>query len=404
MPGSDLPKPVVLLSFCLGTAGLALLGGVFWVVMMSRFPSAASRVAALARRGDVPGRSMYVGARVCRDCHPGEAAQHSRSGHARALRPAAESALARWLNGRRVADPEWPGVAWSYSLSDGQLVIERTGEGRSQHYRADFAFGSGHHATTLVTLVDPDPMHPVLLEHRLTYFVSTGSVGVTPGQRRVHPSPGTTPEGSTLIAAKAIRCFWCHSTRTSASDARESTLDPATMIPNVSCERCHGPGHAHVAAARRGAENDELAMVLGPGRWTAEDQMRLCGQCHHHPATERAELIRPDNPAIIRFQPVGLMQSRCYTRIQGGVSCVTCHNPHARTSTDRIAYETACLGCHQVGGRAACPVSPRTGCIDCHMPKRETGQKILFTDHWIRVHPELDTRGDAESAAKSRRE
>ena len=119
--------------------------------------------------------------------------------------------------------------------------------------------------------------------------------------------------------------------------------------------------------------------------WTAEGQMRLCGDCHRHPSQAPPGEIRADNPKIARFQPVGLMQSACYTRSDGALSCVNCHDPHSRASTDRASYAAACLACHQPGGRPVCPISPRRDCIGCHMPALDTGQGIPFTDHWIRV-------------------
>jgi mono/diheme cytochrome c family protein len=54
-------------------------------------------------------------------------------------------------------------------------------------------------------------------------------------------------------------------------------------------------------------------------------------------------------------------------------------------------YEAACLECHKPGGkgRTVCDVSARENCLGCHMPAVDTGQGIMFTDHWIRVreHP-----------------
>jgi hypothetical protein len=122
--------------------------------------------------------------------------------------------------------------------------------------------------------------------------------------------------------------------------------------------------------------------------------MRLCGQCHRHPETGKPEMIRRDNPEIVRYQPVGLMQSKCYRGSRGALSCVTCHDPHARASTDQATYEAACLACHRNPSQATCPVSPRAGCIGCHMPRRDSGQNVLFVDHWIGVNPGLDPRRD----------
>src|SRR5262249_49533477 len=178
-------------------------------------------------------------------------------------------------------------------------------------------------------------------------------------------------------------------TRTSV--AGDSALDFKTLIPNVSCERCHGPGRAHVEAARAG--KTDLKMPFGLDSWTAESQLRLCGQCHRHPDRAPPGGVYPENRQLARFQPVGLMQSKCYTRSGGQLSCVTCHDPHARASPDRSSYEAACLKCHESAPQAVCRVNPTRGCIDCHMPGIDSGQGILFTDHWIRLRSSTDSPG-----------
>ena len=278
------------------------------------------------------------------------------------------------------ADPESPAVSWSYDHRDGNFLVDRKEVGIVEQFVLDYAFGSGHHATTFVTLVDPSS--PVILEHRLTHYAEGDALKITPGQRAAAPSPGTTPRGRTPSPDDTLKCFRCHATRTSASGSA-SRLVVNEVIPNVSCERCHGPARKHVEDARAGQA--DLAMSFGSGNWTAESQMKLCGQCHRHPSRATPGMIRPENTALARFQPVGISQSACYTRSQGAFSCVTCHDPHARASSDRLGYEQACLKCHEPSTASACSVSPRAGCVDCHMPKVDTGQHLLFTDHWIRV-------------------
>src|SRR5262249_42973484 len=101
--------------------------------------------------------------------------------------------------------------------------------------------------------------------------------------------------------------------------------------------------------------------------------------------------------------------------------CITCHDPHARASADRGWYETVCRSCH--AGRGApleppppapapptgrarapgvpCPVSPWADCIECHMPRVDSGQPILFTDHWLRVRRPGDLMGVTRRAGAS---
>ncbi len=323
----------------------------------------------------------FVGDRACAECHAGEVALHRRSGHSKTLHDAGETDAARWLDGRTVKDPELPEVTWSYALRDGRLNVERAEGGVIEKFLIDYAFGSGAHASTFVSMTGRDPQGPVGHEHRLTCYAETRTLDVTPGHEMTAPAAGTTPRGRALPSSKLLRCFRCHTTVTSA--VSRNLLDVATMIPNVTCERCHGPAQAHVQAARSG--KSELGMLLGPDRWTAGSMMRACGECHRHPDVTPPASIRTDNIEIVRHQPVGLMQSKCYKLSRGSLSCVTCHDPHARASRDRTHYEVSCRSCHTTAPQTICPVSPQTGCLDCHMPRRNSGQGILFTDHWIRI-------------------
>ena len=373
-----------------GVMGLLLIGGITWWILQP-LPAQVTPTA--------PGRPLtvtaFVGARACQECHPGEYDAYTRSGHSLTLRDAADAPGARWFDGKTFPDPEQPGVTWSYLLQDHRLTaIRRAGE-RTEPFPLDYAFGSGHRAVTFVSMTKADPGSWGGQEHRLSYFRHLGSVGLSPGQEQGPDQvAGTTPVGRILSSKQIYRCFNCHSTSTSAYPARE--LDPETLIPNVSCERCHGPGRSHVEAARRGRTG--LAMPSGAEGGTAESQLRMCGECHRLPEVAPSGSIRPDNDLLARFQPIGLMQSRCYLRSDGRLRCVTCHDPHDRPSRDRLTYEAACLECHGTGRKSACPVSPRSGCIACHMPRREAVSGALFADHWIRIPEGSPGRGPLNGA------
>ncbi len=329
--------------------------------------------------------AFYVGAIACRECHPGEFASHSRSGHARTLRPAAKTEVARRLGNVATDDPELPGVTWHFALSDGRFTTERRADAEVEKFVVEYAFGSGRHAVTFVTLTDRNPARPALLEHRLTVFAHSARPGLTPGQSLKGHASGNTRHGRVMSSANTLDCFRCHATRISGRGPER--LDESSMIGNVSCEKCHGPGGAHVEAARRGAAGEVLAMPFGPGRFKPAEEMLFCGGCHRLPEMVSPGSIRQDNAILVRHQPVGLMQSACYRRSHGALTCVTCHDPHARASSDRTSYEPACLLCHQGPSQTHCSVSPGSGCIDCHMPRRDVARGMMFSDHWIRKSP-----------------
>jgi hypothetical protein len=367
-------------------------------------PSKVIQLITFDRPFPAEGRSVadaYIGSRVCADCHPAESAMHSRSGHALTLRPAGRVAISRQLDGTTQADPEIAGVSWNYRYDKDQLHITRTAASEIQQWVADYAIGSGHHALTYVSMIDHKV--PRVLEHRLTYYQrENGKSGldITPGHDTRPAPPWLMPNGAELPPRIARECFRCHATQLAAGDD-EQRFDENTMIPNVSCERCHGPGRAHVAAARRKAPESELTLPFGPDRFTAEKLLTLCGSCHRLPSASQASRIKPGDPTLVRFQPVGIVQSQCYQKGAGAFSCVTCHDPHARVSPDRAAYDQTCLSCHVSPGRPKpetlakpappCPVSAKSRCVECHMPRKDAGQGILFSDHWIRIYPKEET-------------
>ena len=329
----------------------------------------------------------YVGAAACRECHAEQAAAYASSGHARTLRRVEGSPLVERLDGVTVPDPEQPGVTWTYRRQGDALTTERHEADAVVRSALEYAFGSGRHATTFVTLTSNDPLGPTLLEQRLSLFAHEPLPGVTPGQSLASKAAGNSPAGRHHGRSNTLKCFECHTTMT--SDRGPDVLDPATMISNVTCERCHGPGRDHIAAARAGGPEEALRMRLGPSRTNPSAELTACGQCHRLPSMIAAgpASIVPENPTLVRHQPVGLMQSACYTRTGGGLSCSTCHDPHARPSTDRASYEAVCLSCHAGPKKTTCPVDPKVGCVECHMPRRDTTRGMMFTDHWIRSRP-----------------
>jgi hypothetical protein len=268
------------------------------------------------------------------------------------------------------------------------LAVDRREHGKTDTFPIEFSFGSGHVGVTFVTTAARGrEAPPVGVEHRLSYLTVGRKLGITPGQQQGAISePGTriVSCGRFLDERRLLQCFECHVTATSSRG--RGRLD-STMIPNVSCERCHGPGGEHVEAARRGADADALRMPLGPDQASPATQIKACGECHRSPESIFSESFNPDDLQIVRFQPIGLAQSKCFQGGESGLSCTSCHDLHARLSKDTAAYESVCLGCHQSAGetKTLCPVSPARDCLGCHMPRSEVTAGFRFTNHWIGV-------------------
>src|SRR5271155_823848 len=136
------------ITIALGMAMMLAIAGSLWLVFKAGTTARERGGVSWSKPGIDPDYARSVGDVSCRDCHPGESASHSRSGHSRTLRSAVRVALDRHWDGRTAGDPERPGVAWTYRLRDGQFSTERTepGQGTAERFVIDYAFGSGRHA------------------------------------------------------------------------------------------------------------------------------------------------------------------------------------------------------------------------------------------------------------------
>jgi len=179
---------------------------------------------------------------------------------------------------------------------------------------------------------------------------------------------------------------------------------------NVGCERCHGPGSAHVAAPT-------AANIINPAKLDYVRASDTCIQCHSQgqPLTNPIEGRYFDWPVGFvqgdqlknywqleehklgettfthfadgtahknRMQGNDFVQSAMYRH---GVTCASCHDAHGSPNDNlvRKAGNDLCLTCHRPGatnGPRAASVEAHThhakgstgdACIACHMPKIE---------------------------------
>ena len=239
---------------------------------------------------------------------------------------------------------------------------------------------------------------PHVLEHRLTVYHrkdGKSELGITPGHDTRPAPPGLMPYGGELPPRIARECFRCHATQLAAGDD-EQRFDENTMIPNVSCERCHGPGKAHVAAARAALRNPSWLSPSAPiaGRprnsWHCAEAAIVCRLPRKAGGSSlviptwfvSSPLESPSRNAIKKRRRIQLCD----------VPRLPCarfaRSPGLRQDMPRLS-----LRCKRAQRESPakpappCPVSAQSRCVECHMPRKDAGQGILFSDHWIRIHP-----------------
>jgi hypothetical protein len=360
-------------------AGAASLAPALFLGCRGPLPSVSppARGAATGARGADPLAAGYAGSQACAPCHPGLAATHARTVHARTLRAVGKRETDRFFRTRQTVSDAEAGAVYSVAVRAGRPLFRVARlDGGSEEGEPRYVFGSGKRGYTF--LIERAGQ---FVESRLSYYPAIRRWSWTPGQQTL--PPGETALGRPQDDASAAACFGCHSTTVAREGARPK---PERSRFDVGCERCHGPGRDHVATARAGQPPARLeSFAAAPAARVVE----LCGECHRAPRPltppEMAAL-----PNLARFAATGFAASRCYTESAGQLSCIACHDPHAPVATGARAYEKVCLSCHgaPVPRAAACPVNPRAGCIGCHMPKQPAGfpTATTFRNHWIRKH------------------
>jgi len=199
-------------------------------------------------------------------------------------------------------------------------------------------------------------------------------------------------------------CDGCHSVNYDVRTKRVAEW-------NVGCERCHGPGSAHVARPTR-------VNIVNPSRLDGFGGADVCIQCHSQgrPLRNPIEGQYYDWPVGFqvgasrladyweleehtlgqttfthfadgtahknRMQGNDFVQSRMYAR---GVTCFSCHDPHGTANNADLIKpaRSICLTCHGPqspnGPHAATieqhthhqPGSAGSDCVSCHMPEIE---------------------------------
>jgi predicted CXXCH cytochrome family protein len=314
------------------------------------------------------------------------------------------------------------GMRYTMQDHDGQFVERRSQVGfhgeetNVVDKKVDYVIGSGNHARTFLHR----DAQGRLIELPVSWYAEkSGYWAMSPGYDR--------RDQEDFRRAIPAECMFCHNgypEKAGQSDPIGSNPPsfPVKLPEGIDCQRCHGPGRAHVAAVTAGASIDEIEQaIVNPAKLDRDGQLEVCMQCHletsssHMPNEIRLAgrgvfSYRPSEPlgeyklyfdprsnqADDRFEiahaAYRLRMSACFRNSQ--MTCLTCHDPHEPSHGEGTTqrYVKVCASCHeQVKHSIALPET--NSCVDCHMPKRRTEDAVhvVMTDHYIqRVKPERD--------------
>jgi len=389
---------------------------VFTAIVLSLFHSKRSNPAV---------SQSYADPASCSQCHATEAAGYANTGMAHAFyRPKENDTVANPDSSRQFYHAA-SGTYYSMTSHAGKLYQRRWQIGfdgkpeNVEELAIDYVMGSGNHARTYLHR----ELDGTLIELPLSWYSEDGGRwGMSPGFDSAHPM---------TRRPIAYECMFCHNAYpqippTAHRDLSANPAYSATLPEGIDCQRCHGPGAAHVKAAQTaGTSLQQIrALILNPAHLSNDRQMEVCEQCHLETTSRLlpdrirhydqkpfgytpdqplssfnayfirdAAFGRTDNFEIVNA-PYRLRQSQCYLKSQGALTCETCHDPHDlhRGPASVSYYAEICMTCHaaEVQQKITLHQHPASNdCVSCHMPKRRTEDvvHVIMTDHLIQRRP-----------------
>jgi hypothetical protein len=211
----------------------------------------------------------------------------------------------------------------------------------------------------------------------------------------------------------AEECFGCHS---SFVEKNQSAIYP------IDCERCHGPGAAHVQFHDEHPETKQAKFMVSFLSLTRAQKIDLCAVCHSGTkhillrstfgfkmgdslTSFLVPLYTGDQLDVHGNQAQLLSQSKCFR--MSLMDCTTCHDAHQNQRDMIQSFNDRCQGCHNSAGEHTCKIMTpsnqsfiQNNCTDCHMPAQSSksitvlvaGQTMAVANrvvnHRIAVYPE----------------
>lgn len=242
----------------------------------------------------------------------------------------------------------------------------------------------------------------------LAFGLSPGLGSATAQEPEPTPSPAAVaPEAAE--AAVQPSCGDCHElAATFTRNPHARGMLEGGVVPNGTCETCHGDATAHIEAG-----GDPSLIVKPQGREganicltchnVASDQKTFhagvhansalvnCLSCHaiHKSDPRSPRLLAAPQPALCNnchLTQVAEFRNRPYThRIgRGGMECTSCHETHARPGKETLrrndAGESPCLSCHSEKRGPFVFQHPGMAigdCQNCHQPHGSNNPKML---------------------------
>ena len=352
----------------------------------------------------------WVGSQACAGCHAAIFQRYSQTPMATSSGLAGRSADAEKFDRASFSGSHAP---YDYSVrreGGGYFLDVRKRDGSEPPFRRQLKYFVGSGLAARSYLIDVDGF---LYEAPATYYRASGAWSFSPGyDAYAYPF---------LTRAIAPACLDCHASGVRAIKGTQNGFEsPPFREGGVGCERCHGPGGAHVRSA-------QAADIVNPAKLPAERRDSVCEQCHlageirvDRAGRSQMDFVAGDGLSdyTVAFVAAGssprmkvtshvenLAQSACKRASGDRLWCGTCHDPHfVPAASERVAwFRSKCLTCHAASDcktPAALRAAKQDDCTACHMPRGgvSDAEHVVFTDHSIPRRPAPRTERAAADA------
>jgi DmsE family decaheme c-type cytochrome len=194
------------------------------------------------------------------------------------------------------------------------------------------------------------------------------------------------------------------------------------------CTACHSGSDAHLAGpsimniGKPEAADCLACHTSSPAlmHWEFGPHARgdlSCGDCHvvHGPPVQESRSV-----ADRAMDPVSVSCLGCHQEVQaklslpsrhpvreGGLACVSCHDPHGSDGLTQVSRTETCLSCHQThrGPRAFEHAPVAEDCANCHVPHGSANRSLLELPQpalCLQCHSLADNRHALGAAAGAR--
>ncbi|MGH9660602.1 MAG: hypothetical protein ACRD96_18780, partial [Bryobacteraceae bacterium] len=216
-----------------------------------------------ARTAAPPPVSDYVAPAACAGCHAAIYKTYRQTGMGRSF------GAARPDQARFDADFFHSASQRHYRMyaRDGKLfqrrhqIDESGAETNVVEKEMHYVLGSGNHARTFLHRASDGR----LLQLPVAWYAERGGFwAMNPGY--------DSPRHKDFRRAITTDCMFCHNAYPIPQPAE--AVFPEALPGGIDCQRCHGPGRAHVDA------QGTKASIVNPARLSRERQLEVCMQCH----------------------------------------------------------------------------------------------------------------------------